>query len=151
MRFISIETSSFCSILLRGCLKIDVASNSVKQDTFQIFLLGRMTAHSRKAYPTDLSDAQWALVHPLLPRKVGKGRNQAVSSARNRQRHFLLAPHRLPVAESAPRLSTARHRFLSLQQMEKERSVQYAGRPIVIVLDNARYQHCKFVEALARS
>jgi transposase len=28
-------------------------------------------------------------------------------------------------------------------------AVQYAGRPIVIVLDNARYQHCKLVEALA--
>jgi len=26
---------------------------------------------------------------------------------------------------------------------------QYAGRPIVIVLDNARYQHCKLVKALA--
>jgi transposase len=26
---------------------------------------------------------------------------------------------------------------------------QYAGRPVVIVLDNARYQHCKLVEALA--
>ena len=37
-----------------------------------------MTAQSRKAYPTDLSDSQWDLVHPLLPRKVGKGRNQAV-------------------------------------------------------------------------
>ena len=38
-----------------------------------------MTEHSRKAYPTDLSEAQWTLVHPLLPRKVGKGRNQEVS------------------------------------------------------------------------
>ena len=27
---------------------------------------------------------------------------------------------------------------------------QYAGRPIVIVLDNARYQRCKFVEELAK-
>jgi transposase len=27
---------------------------------------------------------------------------------------------------------------------------QYAGRPIVIVLDNARYQHCKLVEGLAK-
>jgi len=27
---------------------------------------------------------------------------------------------------------------------------QYAGRPIVIVLDNARYQHCKLVEELAK-
>jgi transposase len=26
---------------------------------------------------------------------------------------------------------------------------QYAGRPIVIVLDNARYQHCKLVKELA--
>ena len=37
-----------------------------------------MTAQSREAYPTDLSDSQWDLVHPLFPRKVGKGRNQAV-------------------------------------------------------------------------
>ena len=29
-------------------------------------------------------------------------------------------------------------------------SVQYAGRPIVIVLDNARYQHCRLVEGLAK-
>ena len=28
-------------------------------------------------------------------------------------------------------------------------SIQYAGRPIVIVLDNARCQHCKLVENLA--
>ena len=27
---------------------------------------------------------------------------------------------------------------------------QYAGRPIVIFLDNARYQHCKLVEELAK-
>ena len=27
---------------------------------------------------------------------------------------------------------------------------QYAGQPIVIVLDNARYQHCKLVEELAK-
>jgi len=33
---------------------------------------------SRKAYPTDLSDQQWDIVQPLLPRKVGKGRNQKV-------------------------------------------------------------------------
>jgi putative transposase len=37
-----------------------------------------MTEQSRKAYPTDLSDSQWDLVHPLLPCKVGQGRNQAV-------------------------------------------------------------------------
>jgi transposase len=34
-------------------------------------------------------------------------------------------------------------------EMLHKLSEQYAGRPIVIVLDNARYQHCKLVEALA--
>jgi transposase len=35
-------------------------------------------------------------------------------------------------------------------EMLRKLSVQYAGRPIVIVLDNARYQHCKLVEELAK-
>jgi len=34
-------------------------------------------------------------------------------------------------------------------EMLRKLSVQYAGQPIVIVLDNARYQHCKLVEGLA--
>jgi len=34
-------------------------------------------------------------------------------------------------------------------EMLRKLSVQYAGLPIVIVLDNARYQHCKLVEGLA--
>ncbi len=28
--------------------------------------------------------------------------------------------------------------------------MRYAGRPIVIVPDNARYQHCKLMEELAK-
>jgi transposase len=35
-------------------------------------------------------------------------------------------------------------------EMLRKLSVQYAGRPIVIILDNARYQHCKLVEELAK-
>ena len=35
-------------------------------------------------------------------------------------------------------------------ELLRKLAVQYAGRPIVIVLDNARYQHCKLVEALAK-
>jgi transposase len=34
--------------------------------------------------------------------------------------------------------------------MLRKLSVQYAGRPIVIVLDHARYQHGKLVEGLAK-
>ena len=34
-------------------------------------------------------------------------------------------------------------------ELLRKLSVQYAGRRITIVLDNARYQHCKLVEGLA--
>jgi putative transposase len=32
----------------------------------------------RKAYDTDLTDEQWALLVPLLPREVGGGRHRSV-------------------------------------------------------------------------
>ncbi len=35
-------------------------------------------------------------------------------------------------------------------EMLQKLSKQYAGKPIVIILDNARYQHCKLVEELAK-
>jgi putative transposase len=37
-----------------------------------------MITSIRKAYPTDLTDDEWNILHPLLPVKTGKGRNQAV-------------------------------------------------------------------------
>jgi len=37
-----------------------------------------MTERTRKAYSTDLSDDQWNILAPLIPPKVGKGRNQEV-------------------------------------------------------------------------
>ena len=37
-----------------------------------------MTERTRKAYSTDLTDEQWDLLHPLIPPKTGKGRNQKV-------------------------------------------------------------------------
>ena len=35
---------------------------------------------------------------------------------------------------------------MTVCEMLRKLAVRYAGRPIVIVLDNARYQHCKLVE-----
>jgi Integrase core domain. len=35
-------------------------------------------------------------------------------------------------------------------ELLKKLSIQYAGRSIVIVLDNARCQHCRMVEELAK-
>jgi len=37
-----------------------------------------MTERTRRAYPTDLTDAQWDLVRPHIPPKKGKGRNAEV-------------------------------------------------------------------------
>jgi len=38
-----------------------------------------MTERTRKAYSTtDLTDDQWNILKPLIPPKVGKGRNQEV-------------------------------------------------------------------------
>ena len=37
-----------------------------------------MTERTRRAYPTDLNDAQWDLVRPHIPPKKGKGRNPEV-------------------------------------------------------------------------
>jgi len=37
-----------------------------------------MTELARKAYSTDLTDDQWNILKPLIPPKVGKGRNQEV-------------------------------------------------------------------------
>jgi putative transposase len=34
---------------------------------------------SRQAYPTDLTEAQWALIEPLLPKPQGSGRRQQIS------------------------------------------------------------------------
>jgi len=38
-----------------------------------------MTDFSRKPYPSDLNDAQWNLLAPLIPPKVGKGENRKVN------------------------------------------------------------------------
>ena len=37
-----------------------------------------MTERTRKPYPSDLTDDQWNLLHPLIPPKVGKGENRKV-------------------------------------------------------------------------
>lgn len=35
-------------------------------------------AMTRKHYPTDLTDAQWAVIEPLIPRKTGSGKPRTV-------------------------------------------------------------------------
>jgi putative transposase len=38
-----------------------------------------MTKNIRKSYPSDLSDAQWNLLAPLIPPKIGRGENRKVN------------------------------------------------------------------------
>ena len=38
-----------------------------------------MDEGTRQPYPSDLSDAQWGQLAPLIPPKVGKGRNCTVN------------------------------------------------------------------------
>ena len=38
-----------------------------------------MDERTRQPYPSDLSDAQWEQLAPLIPPKVGKGRNRTVN------------------------------------------------------------------------
>ena len=42
-----------------------------------------MDAKPRKPYPSDLSDAQWAILEPLLPAPVKAGRRGPPTSARS--------------------------------------------------------------------
>ena len=38
-----------------------------------------MTEMTRKAYPSDLSDAQWNILAALIPPKIGRGENRKVN------------------------------------------------------------------------
>jgi len=52
-------------------LEIAILSGDFLYDPF-------MPENIRPAYPTDLSDTQWNILQPLIPPKIGKGRNQEV-------------------------------------------------------------------------
>ena len=69
-------------------------------------------------YASDMTDAEWALIEPLMPEyeRLGRPRTELAGS---RQRHFLHCGYRLSLAVSAKSLSTIYHRavlFLSLAQ-----------------------------------
>ena len=42
-----------------------------------------MIALTRKAYPSDLTDDQWNLIEPLIPPKIGKGKNRKTTCERS--------------------------------------------------------------------
>jgi hypothetical protein len=73
-------------------------------------------------YPTDLTDAAWALVSPLLPRARTGGRRRTTDLRAVLDAIFYLLD-RLPVASASPRLPRMGHRISLLPNMEEQRRV----------------------------
>jgi transposase len=73
----------------------------------------RTEAHRRiyrregDGYPSDLLDAEWARLLPLIP-EASPGGRPAQDRHAGDERHFVFAAHRLPLALSAARRLSAR-------------------------------------------
>jgi hypothetical protein len=83
-----------------------------------------MTIFSRKSYSSDLTDETMANHRTTHPNKNRQRTKPKSWHPRNHQRHLLFATNRMSVAKFTSRLSATRYRFLPLQQMEKERSME---------------------------
>ena len=57
-------------------------------------------------YQTDLTDAEWRVIAPHLPKPCANGPAARLADARDRQRHLLCHAGGLPVAAAAERLAT---------------------------------------------
>ena len=62
----------------------------------------------RRPYPSDLSDAQWAILEPLIPTSEQSGRPRPCASTRNHQCRLLYPLWRLRLVDDAPRVSSKR-------------------------------------------
>jgi transposase len=65
-------------------------------------------------YPSDVTDAEWALIEPLIPAAKRGGR---------RRKTDISAEHRLPMALSSQGFSPARHGAPLLRRLELARGV----------------------------
>jgi putative transposase len=59
---------------------------------------------TRKPYPTDLTDAQWARIAPLIPPAKPGGRRRTVNVREVLNAITVLREDRLPVEEHPPRV-----------------------------------------------
>jgi len=57
---------------------------------------------TRATYPSDLTDAQWARLAPLIPPALPGGRRRTVNMREVRWRHLLPEPAGVRVAGLAP-------------------------------------------------
>ena len=61
-------------------------------------------------YPSDLTDAEWAHIEPLIPPGKPGGRQTARRYPRGDQRRDVHSEHRLPVARAAQGFAAQKHR-----------------------------------------
>jgi transposase len=60
-------------------------------------------------YPSDLTDAEWQLVEPLIPPAKRGGGKRTVNNARGGERHHVCAEHRVSVAVYSEGPAAAQH------------------------------------------
>ena len=68
----------------------------------------RVAARTGLRYPSDLTDAEWGLIEPMIPPAKRGGRRREVN-VRGAERHLLCAVDRLPVAGSAQGFAAEEH------------------------------------------
>ena len=79
-------------------------------------------------YPTDLTDAEWALLEPLLPKRRGPGRPRRVDLRQVLNALFYTDAHRVPVAAAAARFPLLGDRAVLLRQVDGRWDVGAAER-----------------------
>ena len=61
-------------------------------------------------YPSDLTDAEWAHIEPLIPPGKPGGGKRRVAIRERDQRRDVHSEHRLPVARAAQGFAAQKHR-----------------------------------------
>src|SRR5271166_1239720 len=80
-------------------------------------------------YPSDITDAQWALIEPHIPPVHPGGRPRKTDVRDVLDAILYHPPHRLPVALSARGLPTQEHRLALLRPVATRRDLGEAPRP----------------------
>ena len=78
-----------------------------------------ITTDIDKLYDTDLTDAAWALIAPMLPAARRGGRPRTDQHSRCVKRNLLSTTNRLPMAFASPRVSSVEHGLSLLPSLEE--------------------------------
>src|SRR5271166_2062228 len=87
---------------LRGCLKSRLRVTDHRR-------VMPITSNTDKLYDTDLTDAAWALIGPMLPAARRGGRPRTTNIRAVFKRNLLSTTNRLPMAFASPRVSSVEH------------------------------------------